>query len=90
MSVKDVVQYQVQLARICRNRYVTMSESDWLVGGIVFVLKHSMSVMGDRHRFTQEAHTYVQELCNASQHEAAEKVSAWLEQLPQQNDLFAA
>jgi hypothetical protein len=90
MSVKDVVQDQIRLARICRNRYITMSEVDWLAGGIVFVLKHSMSVIGDRYRFTQEARGYVQELSNASQYEAAAKVSAWLDQLPQQNDLFAA
>ena len=90
MSVKDVVQNQIQVARICRERHVTMSEIDWLAGGIVFVLKHSMSVIADRCRFTQTADDYLQELANAGQHEAAAKVSAWLDQLPQQQDLFAA
>ncbi|MCU1758746.1 hypothetical protein NTD84_03295 [Pseudomonas sp. 14P_8.1_Bac3] len=90
MSVKDVVQEHIRLARICRSRYVAMSEADWLAGGIVFVLKHSLSVISDRDRFAQEAREYVQELGNANQHEAAEKVCAWLDRLPQRHDLFAA
>ena len=90
MSVKDVVDDQIRTAQICRSRLMTMSEVDWLVGGIVFSLKHSMSVISDGARFAQIARSYVQELTNSSQHEAAAKVSAWLEQLPQPNDLFAA
>lgn len=90
MSVKDVVDSQIQNARTCRNRYVTMSEVDWLVGGIVFSLKHSMSVISDPARFAQQARVYVQGLENAGQHEAAAKVSTWLERLPQQRNLFAA
>jgi len=82
MSVEDVVDSQIQNARTCRNRYVTMSEVDWLAGGIVFSLKHSMSVISDPDQFAQVALAYVQELRNAAQHEAAAKVSAWLDQLP--------
>lgn len=82
MSVKDVVDSHIQNARTCRNRYMTMSEVDWLVGGIVFSLKHSMSVISDPDQFPQTACTYVKELGNAGQHEAAAKVSAWLDQLP--------
>ncbi|ANF84770.1 hypothetical protein A7J50_1336 [Pseudomonas antarctica] len=90
MSVKDVVDSQIQNARICRSRYVTMSEVGWLVGGIVFSLKHSMSVISDPAQFSQQACAYVQELENAGQQEAAVKVSAWIDQLPQRHDLFAA
>ncbi len=90
MSVKDVVESQIQNARTCRNRYMTMSEVDWLVGGIVFSLKHSMSVISDPAQFSQAACTYVEELSNAGQHEAASKVSAWVDQLPPRHDLFAA
>ena len=82
MSVKDVVDSQIQNARTCRNRYVTMSEVDWLVGGIVFSLKHSMSVISDPAQFTLTACAYVKELRNAAQHEAAAKVTSWLDQLP--------
>lgn len=80
MSVKDVVEGQIQSAKRCRQRYMTMSELDWLVGGIVFVLKHSMSVISDSARFAQKAGEYIQELRNADQHEAADKVSAWIGQ----------
>lgn len=79
MSVKGVVEDHIRVARICRERHVTMSETDWLAGGIVFVLKHSLSVIVDHDRFAQEARTYTQELGSAHQHEAAAKVSAWLE-----------
>lgn len=82
MSVKDVVDSQIQNARTCRNRYMTISEVDWLVGGIVFSLKHSMSVISDPAQFSKKACTYVKELENAGQHEAAAKVYAWIEHLP--------
>ncbi|MDD1016875.1 hypothetical protein [Pseudomonas rubra] len=79
MSVKMVVENHIRTARICRERYVTMSQVDWLVGGVLHSLKHSMDVIKDKDQFTHEARTYVQELKNAEQHEAAEKVSAWLD-----------
>lgn len=90
MSVKDVVDSQILNARTCRNRYMTMSEVDWLVGGIVFSLKHSMSVISDPAQFAKQACDYVQELENAGQHEAVSKVSAWIDQLTQRQDLLTA
>ncbi|MFP5424732.1 MAG: hypothetical protein ACLGJA_02630 [Gammaproteobacteria bacterium] len=79
MSVKMVVESHIRTARICRERYVTMSQVDWLVGGVLHSLKHSMDVIKDRAQFIHEAKAYVQELRNADQHEAAEKVAAWLD-----------
>ncbi|UHH28328.1 hypothetical protein LUW10_20950 [Pseudomonas veronii] len=90
MSVKDVVADHIRTARLCRERHRGMSEAEWLAGGIVFVLKHSMSVIADRCDFTQTADEYLQELSAANQHEAAVKVSAWLDRLSPQRDLFAA
>ncbi|HDS1695770.1 MULTISPECIES: hypothetical protein [unclassified Pseudomonas] len=80
MSVKMVVESHIRTARICRERYSTMSQVDWLVGGVLHSLKHSMDVTKARPLFIQEARTYVQELENAGQHDAAVKVAAWLEE----------
>jgi hypothetical protein len=79
MSVKDVVENHIRTARLCRERYMTMSQVDWLAGGVLHSLRHSMDVIKDRSKFIHEARTYVQELRNAEQHEAAEKVAAWLD-----------
>lgn len=79
MSVKMVVESHIRTARICRERYMIMSQVDWLVGGVLHSLKHSMDVIKDRAQFNHEALAYVQELRNAEQHDAAEKVAIWLD-----------
>jgi hypothetical protein len=78
MSVKEVVESHIRTARICRERYSTMSEVDWLAGGIIFTLKHSMSVLRDQERFTQKAYEHIQELRNSDKHQAAATVSDWM------------
>jgi hypothetical protein len=79
MSVKEVVESQIRASQICRERYSTMSEVDWLAGGIIFTLKHSMSVLRDQERFAKKAYEYIQELRNSDKHQAAAKVSDWLD-----------